>query len=231
MGTRTFRSANIGSSLVGSSFSGSDVLPIAYIENDDNGDPIIFADLQTITVTSAVSSTPVLRLGQRAPVSLSKTDRTTAGTMIFSHIDQSPLFELNAKKDLAEIGIGDIFRHPTDTPPFDILLSAKSEIGYNTKDGIIDQAQLMLILGVSLLNSSQTISVDDMLVEHQYTYWAKTSTDWFPSDTLSDVMNNIRRESVHLETFGDSETKNKGPLISNILGVSSIEYLPSKSIS
>lgn len=208
MAAKTYhRSSSAGINFIGSSFSGADVLPVAFLHDDNSGEPVIFADLQTMTITSAVSSSPVLRLGQQAPVKLSKTDRTTAGTMIFSHIDQSPLMELTRKSKRG--GLGDVFRHQTDIPPFDVLLSAQSEVGLIENGKVLNTPLLKLILGIELLNGSETVSIDDMLLEHQYTYWAQTSTDWFIAASLAEMMAEVKNPTV--KNLGFSDLQHSSP--------------------
>lgn len=205
MSVKTFRQSNISNSLVGSSFSGTDVLPVAFL-NDENADPVIFADLQTMTITSAVSSTPVLRMGQKTPSGLSITDRTTAGTLIFSHIDQSPLHNLGRRAGSKGMSAGDVVRTTTDIPPFDIMLSAQSEVGYRHNEK--EKTQMKIISGIRLLNGSESVSVDDMLLEHQYTYWAEYATDWFSVDAIGDVLAEVKfAKTSSVDIFGLGEAK------------------------
>lgn len=57
-------------------------------------------------------------------------------------------------------------------PPFDVTLTAANEYG---------AAMTMRIIGVELLNEGAGMSVDDIVLENQYTYVARTLSPWQPS--------------------------------------------------
>jgi len=54
-------------------------------------------------------------------------------------------------------------------PPFDIVLSAENELGTR---------MFMQILGVELLNQGSGVSVDDIVIESQMTFVARSIIDW-----------------------------------------------------
>jgi hypothetical protein len=54
-------------------------------------------------------------------------------------------------------------------PPFDIVLSGENELGTR---------MFMQILGVELLNQGSGVSVDDIVIESQMTFVARSIIDW-----------------------------------------------------
>lgn len=56
-------------------------------------------------------------------------------------------------------------------PPFDIVLSAQNEMGIR---------MFMQVFGVELLNQGSGVSVDDIVVEAQMTFVARSVIDWTP---------------------------------------------------
>lgn len=63
-------------------------------------------------------------------------------------------------------------------PPFDITLAASNEYGANAK---------MAIFGVEILNEGSGFSIDDIVVEQQYTYVARSVAPWQALKATPDV--------------------------------------------
>lgn len=61
-------------------------------------------------------------------------------------------------------------------PPFDVVLSAQNEMGHRMG---------MQIFGVELLNQGSGVSIDDIVVEAQMTWVARSILDWRPLGTIS----------------------------------------------
>lgn len=66
--------------------------------------------------------------------------------------------------------------------PFDIILSAANEYGYMA---------YMKVLGVELMNQGNGVSIDDINMEHSYTYIAKGILPWMSASRHSQMTQSI----------------------------------------
>lgn len=138
-----------------------------------------FAELQTISVTSAVSMYPVRNLGQRKVKAIKTSARTFAGTIIFSTFDRDVLYEIFDTYDI----------HTTTDqfyldmlPPFDVVIQATNEYG---------DSSIRVITGIHLTHDGTAYSVDDMFLETSHTYVAEHVT---PFMQLADISSEILKK-------------------------------------
>lgn len=124
----------------------------------------ILAELQTISISSAVSLWPVRTLGQRAPNTFTRGARTFAGSLVFAVLDKDVLYEafrlygIRPSHDKYFID---------QLPEFDVIISATNEYG---------DSAIQIISGITISNSGTTYSIDDLYTEATYTYVAKHAT-------------------------------------------------------
>lgn len=163
-----------------SAFSGADIKCTIFIpqetdatqgsESDKTGLKT-FAELQTITVSSARTVGPVRILGQAEAINHVRGPRTVAGTMIFTDIMKDVFYEV-LQMSVYERGTGQKF-FVDQLPPFNVIITALNEMGIHATRAVI---------GVTLVNYGTTYSIDDMLTESQYTYQALGVTPFMRSD-------------------------------------------------
>lgn len=78
----------------------------------------------------------------------------------------------NQESDISSVGQDQMAAkpwYPDQILPFDIVLTAANEYG---------ALALMKVLGVELMNSGNGVSIDDIVMEHSYTYIAAGLVPW-----------------------------------------------------
>ncbi|MCW4013896.1 MAG: virion structural protein [Candidatus Bathyarchaeota archaeon] len=154
------------------SFAGTDIVASITLPG---GKAVVIGELQTISYSVHREKYPVRALGSVNPKGFTYGGRTIAGSLIFTVFDRHVVKELvtemqqnagtyseYAKNDLefAEM----YSRMVTDElPPFDITISFNNEYG---------QAASMAILGVTIVDEGQVMSIEDMLTENTMSYMA-----------------------------------------------------------
>lgn len=169
------RMTDLANQAKGSSYSGSDitatiVMPTPVKASNGNNGPygqrqsvLITGEMQTITISSARSVSPVRTLGTVAPQAFTRGGRTIAGTMIFSNLLRDAFIEhYQQGKDSGETDFDSFF--VDQIPSFDIVLTAANEYGAVAN---------AVIKGITISNFGTTMSVDDMYMESTYTYVAE----------------------------------------------------------
>jgi hypothetical protein len=168
------------------SYSGSDVIAYAYIpllndptETNDvtlggNKRSALLGTLQTISISSTRSTTPVRTFGRNKPLGYSRGGRTFAGTLVFATLDRDPFSEIYRPDALHEsITDSSTSMFVDQLPPFNIIIVASNELG-----GIARQ----VVSGVTLINYGVTYSIDDLYTESTYTYVAEDVTPLLPEN-------------------------------------------------
>lgn len=182
------------------SFGGIDITAVF------NGAPI--GTLQAISYSINREKAAIYTMGSANPRAFSRGKRMIAGSLIFILFDANPLLShfsgSRFSGDQNEWGINDssdditgMFEGSNDTegsklstvdgkkhievqhstkptyvdqiPPFDVILSAANEYGERAE---------MRILGIELMNENSGFSIDDLVVEQQYTYVATGIKGW-----------------------------------------------------
>ena len=152
------------------SFSGTDI--VASI-TPPGGRPIVFGELQTLSYSIHRDKFPVRTLGHINPRDFVYGGRTIAGSMIFTVFDRHILknaiaTSFSPKNNPYEINKSDydemMHRMVTDEMPlFDVTLTFHNEYG---------QASSMSILGVTIVDEGQVMSIEDMMTETTCSYMA-----------------------------------------------------------
>lgn len=170
------------------SYSGSDIIALVYIPQQINNvtqDPgfIEIEDkLQTLTVSSARSVSPVRRLGETTPLAYTRGSRTIAGSMVFT----TGLRDAFVNALTKSVDDGEPVREPVlfvdQLPKFSMVLQANNELG-----GI----STALLVNITLTNFGTTFSIDDIYTESTFTYVAE---QYMPlSQTLANNQNEINK--------------------------------------
>lgn len=133
------------------------------------------ATLQTLSISSTRSVSPVRVFGRSSPLAYTRGARTIAGTLVFASVNQD-VFQDIYDHDIAESTLQSSSSMLSDQlPPFSIVITAANEKG---------GAAIQMLHGVTLVNYGTTYSIDDLYTEVTYTYVA---TDVLPliSSTVS----------------------------------------------
>jgi hypothetical protein len=123
----------------------------------------IFAELQTLSISSARSASAVRRLGESHVHQYTRGGRTIAGTMVFTTFNRdvfSELYHIHPEEDFDPATP----MHVDQLPEFNILIQGCNEYGAMIQSGLI---------GVTLLNFGTTLSIHDLMIESTYTYVAR----------------------------------------------------------
>lgn len=159
------------------SFAGTDIQAFMYMPLYTKGSAAAgtkggpskqFGTLQTMSISSTRSVSPVRTLGRASPVAYTRGARTIAGTLVFATINQDVF------ADVYDVAIGETAQSASTSllsdqmPPFSIVLTAGNEKG---------AVATQIIHGITLVNYGTTYSIDDLYTETTYTYVA---TDIMP---------------------------------------------------
>lgn len=208
------------------SYSGSDVICLVYIPEQSNGMVKnqgyieIEEKLQTLTVSSARSVSPVRRLGETTPTAYTRGSRTIAGSMVFTTGLRDAFINALSKS----AGDGEPMREPVlfvdQLPKFSMVLQANNELG-----GI----STAMLVNITLTNFGTTFSIDDIYTESTFTYVAE---QYMPlSQTLGNNRNEIaelirqRQEAVEptINYLIENNKTNKAAAATNTVSASDIE--------
>lgn len=140
------------------SYAGTDI--VAQIVLPGQG-PLVIGELQTISYSIHRENTPVRTLGRVNPVGFVKGPRTIAGSLIFTVFDEYTFYRIDQFREAMDTGF---FPLSDMLPPFDISVTFHNEYGVGST---------MKILGVTIIDEGQTMSVDDLITEQTYTFMAR----------------------------------------------------------
>lgn len=155
----------------------------------------VFAELQTISISSARTVVPVRVLGQARPRGWTRGGRTVAGSLIFTDIMADALTQMLSIW-YAERGHTTKYEFFVDQiPPFNVIISAINEAGvYATRS----------VIGVTLVNYGTTYSIDDLMTESQYTYVAMGVTPFMPHRVWREQVRDALDAPTHYYRFGQA---------------------------
>lgn len=181
MATKTFNS-----------FSGIDITAVF------NGESI--GSIQAFSYSINREKAAIYTMGRANPRAFSRGKRMIAGSLVFILFDANPMIQhfskarflgdvdenLQANENAGTIGLNaaneqlnGIFEkqaampvnYVDQIPPFDVVLSAANEYGERAS---------MKVIGVELMNENSGFSIDDIVIEQQYTFIAIDLTPWTP---------------------------------------------------
>lgn len=178
------------------SYAGTDIQAFVYLPDitkgsikNENVNPKskLLAELQTISISSTRSVSPVRVFGRSSPIGYTRGARTFAGTLVFASLNQD-VFRDIYDMDAAESTMATSTSFVSDQlPPFSIIITAANEKG---------GAAMQVIHGVTLVNYGTTYSIDDLYTEVTYSYVA---TDVLPllntSVSIARAKNNLMIDS------------------------------------
>lgn len=176
------------------SFAGVDITPIFQ------GKAI--GTIQALSYSINREKAAIYTMGKASPRAFARGKRAIAGSLIFILFDKNPLishfqnskFAADADEGIAlgegamTAGQGGTISNVTNPqstqkakeiwyvdqiPPFDVVISAANEYGAQS---------YMKIIGIELLNENSGFSIDDIVVEQQYTYVATDLSSWKKED-------------------------------------------------
>lgn len=124
----------------------------------------VFAEIETLSISSARDVFPVRRLGESHVHAYTRGSRTIAGTMVFTTMSRDVFAEFYHYSEMDSLQAENAPMHVDQMPPFHILITAHSEYG------TIASAAL---LNVTLTNWGTTLSIHDLKVESTYSYVAQ----------------------------------------------------------
>lgn len=174
---KNYSKSQLGKQADYQSFAGTDIQAYMYMPlytqgsaaaGTKGGPSKLFATLQTMSISSTRSVSPVRTLGRSSPAAYTRGARTIAGTLVFATINEDVF------SDVYDIAIGETAQSASTSllsdqmPPFSIVLTAGNEKG---------AVATQVIHGITLVNYGTTYSIDDLYTETTYTYVA---TDIMP---------------------------------------------------
>jgi hypothetical protein len=153
------------------SYSGADAVATLLIppigqngSTQDEGEILTLGELQTISYSIHRENAPIRILGRVNPKSFIKGSRTIAGSLIFTVFNEYAFYKIRKYRELLGRQNGFFAPLADMLPPFDIILTFSNEYGQMSK---------MKILGVTIVDEGQTVSIDDLIIEQTYTFMAR----------------------------------------------------------
>lgn len=141
-----------------SSFSGADIQVDAVFPGTK---PIKFGTASTVSYSTFREMRQVRTLGRITQKGITRGPRTVGGTIVFTVINQH--FINDIKENVPYLyKYGKI--KPDELPPFDLVVTFANEYGQTAK---------MVIYGVTFIEDSKTLSIEDIMTESVTTYMAR----------------------------------------------------------
>jgi hypothetical protein len=196
-------------------FSGTDIQALMYLPlltksslvGVDTPKFKIFADLQTISISSTRSVSPVRVFGRSSPIGYTRGARTFAGTLVFATIKKDPFIDV-ADSGIAESAVNASTSLIADQlPPFSVVI-----VGCNEMGTVAAQA----IHGITITNYGTTYSVDDLYTETTYTYVATDVTPLSPGETRTKLQDLTTSFTSITDMLADSMGKAYGTVEGNL---------------
>jgi hypothetical protein len=191
------------------SFAGTDISVFGYIANEyinssltrgENRGFVPFSQIQTLSISSTRSVSPVRVLGRSSPLAYTRGARTFAGTMVFASINHDVFKQLYALSATESSMYHSTSITSDQIPPFNIVIVAANEKGAACTQAVYD---------VTLVNYGTTYSIDDLYTEVTYTYVARDVSP-FSNLSISLTSEAYRGQTVSqsLKTISDLAKKN-----------------------
>lgn len=159
------------SALKNMSFSGADTVATMIIPQigpdgkiTSPGEAIDIGELQTISYSIHRENSPIRTLGHSNVRGFIKGGRTIAGSLIFTVFNEYAFYKIKQYKEYLSRGNGFFAPLADMLPPFDVVLTFFNEYGNAAK---------MKILGITIVDEGQTMSIDDLITEQTYTFMAR----------------------------------------------------------
>ena len=165
------------------SYTGSDIVPVITLPN---GGSHIIGEISTISISVHSETFPVRMLGRRSPQGFTRGSRVIAGSIIFNSFDLYPFYDIIGSMNFSS-GDGpwtgqsknNVFPLADSLPPFDITITFMNEYGnypYSASKmaaaSSAPQGSVMRLYGVVLVDDGTTLSIDDLVPEHVFSYMA-----------------------------------------------------------
>lgn len=186
------------------SYSGIDISCYVYfpditkssLTRDSRKKTKLFAELQTLSISSTRSISPVRVLGRSSPLAYTRGARSFAGTMVFASVNQDVFADIY-DESIAESTLYSSSSMVADQlPPFSIVITAANEKG---------GAAIQVVHGITIVNYGTTYSIDDLYTEVTYCVdqetEALTSSGWKKYNKIlpSDKILTINPETKQIE--------------------------------
>ena len=147
-----------GDRITYNSYAGTDIAATILLPEEG---PVHLGDIHTISYSIHRENTPVRYIGHSNVCGWVKGPRTIAGSMVFTQFNEYTWYRLErfkAMKGKNMYPLADML------PPFDVVLSFANETGSFSK---------MKILGITIVDEGAAMSVDDLMIETDYTFMAQ----------------------------------------------------------
>ncbi len=154
--------------------AGTEIIPVFYGENTG---PIELGDIDTISYSTHRELTQIRPLGRVGPAGFVQGKRTIAGSIIIKLREGSEI-----RKILGSTAPYYNRMLHDELPPFNIVIVMPAM----TDDGLIDpnlSPYVIVISGIKIVDTASSVSVDDTLIEQQFSYIATDIRD-MTSSTL-----------------------------------------------
>jgi len=139
------------------SFSGTDIVAGLDVPVGDTFKHYIFGELATISYSIYRPTVPVRALGFKGPKGFTKGVRLVAGTLVFRVFDRHIIYQIYEEAFKNRLLMDEM-------PPFHVTVVFSNEYGH---------ASALRILGVTVVDEGQVMSIEDIYTEQTMRYLAR----------------------------------------------------------
>lgn len=140
--------------------------------------------LTSLSVNTFREQVAVRPLGYTSPRGFGPGPRTVAGTLVITILQFSPLKQITVF-DPTNRSIGEFNLVSDSLPPFNLIITGMNEYG---------QTSMMIVYGVKIATTGQTISVYDRLTEEAYEFVAQDTMPLTPMPNIKGLVDKEREK-------------------------------------
>lgn len=148
--------------------------------------------LTSLSVNTFREQIAVRPLGYTKPAGYGPGPRTVAGTLVITILQKSPLKKITVFDPLNR-SIGEFNLVSDSLPPFNLIVTGMNEYG---------EASMMIVHGVKITTTGQTISVYDRLTEEAYEFVAEDLT---PLTSMHEIKGLVDEERVRFAKIVENQ--------------------------
>lgn len=174
--------------------AGTEIIPVFY---GDGTGPLQLNDIHTISFSTHRELTQLRPLGMVSPAGFVQGKRTIAGTIIV---------QLRRGSEIRKI-LGDSYPYYNrmlhdELPPFNIVVIMPSM----KDDGLVNPnvtPYVTVIFGIKIIDTASSVSIDDTVIEQQFSYIAMDMRDMTSSIDMRSYHPEDEEQSIHDNSLDD----------------------------
>lgn len=171
-------------------FSGADVNIVAFVPTLRASESALLelGSIQTLSISSTRSVSPVRVLGRSAPISYNRGARTWAGSLVFASLNKDPFNSIVSAHQAESLANVSTAFTADQMPPFTVIITATTEVG---------ETGIQILKDVTLVNYGTTYSINDLYIERVYTYVATNATPFILNREFNKLKESVKNKILY----------------------------------